>query len=190
MREDSLTDILNHYDNSVKLDSPSSPQDPSEVLWNDNKGGGIKNKRQVQVDITTSINNNNVSPKALPYYENDDNDDIGDVYSSFGGDNNRNMINNDEQINKQLLRFDVARDWLILILSSMIYSATIIDYKHYSSTKDLIYGAILMFWLGFCCGWLFRLTKSCFISAIFNSLIIFNFKYVFNQPDDFCNGAC
>ena len=183
---ESLTDILNHYDNSVRLDSNDEPEDPSDILWNEVKAGGVKNGRMhknINVKITV---NNNVSPKALPYYEDDDDYDV-EMYSSFKDRENKMVV---QESNNGLLKFDVARDWLILILSSIIYAATIMDYKHYESSKDLIYGGILMFWLGFCCGWLFRLTRSCFVSAIFNSLIIFNFKYVFNDPGDFCNGAC
>jgi len=88
------------------------------------------------------------------------------------------------------LRMANARDWIVIVIASLIYSLTSVNYKRFEATQDLIYGMILLFWLGFCSGWLYKVTHSCFISAVFNALIVFNFKYIFNPNTPFCDGAC
>eukprot|EP01084_Bolivina_argentea_P218828 371270_1 len=161
----------------------------------------LKNKSAANRAALNTVNSINAGPSMIINNKMDDAVDINTLpyFEGSSGDSDEIDKRNEHRerdtllFNKGIcyfLRFDNFRDWFVIVISSIIYAITIVDYKHYDETKDLIYGMILMFWLSICCGWLYRLTNSCFISAIFNSIILFNFKYIFNPNTQFCNGAC
>eukprot|EP00484_Ammonia_sp_Unknown_P028340 CAMPEP_0197027888 /NCGR_PEP_ID=MMETSP1384-20130603/7745_1 /TAXON_ID=29189 /ORGANISM="Ammonia sp." /LENGTH=475 /DNA_ID=CAMNT_0042456807 /DNA_START=13 /DNA_END=1437 /DNA_ORIENTATION=- len=184
--DESLTDILNQFQEDSFDVASSPPRDPSEILWNSQPPAASSSNDKTApllVDPTTSINGHGSSSahnvqrkksksksksrrkqhpdhvvldaKALPYYENDE-DDEDDLTESqlFNADLDVSMISYQQkqrELQKQakccyVVRFRYLRDWFIVIAASLIYAFTIIDYRNYGSTADLIYAAIFMFW--------------------------------------------
>jgi len=193
----SLTEILNHFgDDDIDIDGDA-------VLKSSNGRARIKLMDSAQLSeksksdsasprLGVDAYDDSVDVSNLPYSEN------GVDALSMGASTMRLMARSAKRSSKatlrrfQCVRFDNARDYFALVCASLFYAFAMIDYAKAERAEDAVLGGLFLFWFGFCCGWLFRITDSCAVSALFSALVLFNFKFVFNNESEggFCNGAC
>ena len=164
-RADSLTDVLNQFDESPVigvLNPNGSPLDDNGVNGHDllQRGPPSASSSAVKlVDSSKSINNytdprgdrldDTVDLESLPYFDGNRNESMA---SRLGAYVPYIATLRDSVWKCGYLRFQRGRDWVVIVASSLLYAVTVIDYKNYEETSDLVLGAMFMFWLGICCG--------------------------------------
>eukprot|EP01083_Nonionella_stella_P178018 627610_1 len=127
-RKESLTEILNQFDDL-------SP----DVHANDDKLLNRKNGQRIGIVVpAASLNapvqispSDGIDVRSLPYYGDDDDDDtdtfVAHKVYSYNLTARDTCVCQDEWC--YFARFDHWRDWVVIVISSVIYALTIINYK-------------------------------------------------------------